>query len=185
MRTVEDVASRMPNAAVFSTLDARSGFWQIKLDYESSLLTTFSTPFRRYRFLRVPFGITSASEVFQRAMEELFAGYPCAIIVDDLLVWGEGTVEHDANLKKVLERVREVDLKLCLKKCMFRLDQVSYVCHQFTKGGLKPDEAKVTTIKEMPSPDSPEALRRFLSMINYLHKFISSFSKTAPLRELL
>ncbi len=71
----------MPNATVFSTLDARSGFWQIKLDYESSLLTTFSTPFGRYRFLRMPFGVTSASEVIQRAMEELFAGYLCDIIM--------------------------------------------------------------------------------------------------------
>ena len=134
----------------------------------------------------MPFGITSVSEVFQRAMEELFDGYPCAIIVDDLLVWGEGTVEHDGNLKKVLQRAREVDLKLCLKKCKFRLDQESYVGHQFTKGGLKLDEANVTAIKEMPSPDSPEALHRFLGMINYLHKFISNFSeKTAPLRELL
>ncbi|KAL9960046.1 hypothetical protein ACROYT_G033443 [Oculina patagonica] len=186
MRTVEDVASRMPNATVFSTLDARSGFWQIKLDYQSSLLTTFSTPFGRYRFLRMPFGLTSASEVFQRAMEELFAGYPCAIIVDDLLVWGEGTADHDVNLKKVLQRAREVDMKLCSKKCKFRLDQVSYVGHQFTKGGLKPDEAKVTAIREMPTPNDPEALRRFLGMANYLHKFISNFSKkTAPLRELL
>jgi len=68
MRTVEDVASRMPNATVFCTLDAGSGFWQIKSDYDSSLLTTFSTPFGRYRFLRMPFGITSPSEVFQRAI---------------------------------------------------------------------------------------------------------------------
>ena len=186
MRTVEDVASHMPNATVFSTLDARSGFWQIKLDHESSLLTTFSTPFGRFRFLCMPFGITSASEVFQRAMEELFAGYPCAIIVDDLLVWGEGTADHDVNLKKVLERAREVGMKLSPKKCKFRLNQVSYVGHQFTNGGLKPDEAKVAAIKEMPTPDGPEELRRFLGMINYLHKFISNFSeKTAPLRELL
>ena len=102
----------MLNATVFSTLDARSGFWQIKLDHKSSLPTTFSTPFGRYRFLHMLFGIISASEVFQRAMEELFAGYLCAITVDDLLAWGEGTVEHDANLKRVLERAREVDLKL-------------------------------------------------------------------------
>ena len=188
MRTVEDVASRMPNATVFSTLDARSGFWQIKLDHESSLLTTFSTPFGRFRFLRIPFRITSASEVFQRAMEELFAGYPYAIIVDDLLVWGEGTADHDVNLKKVLERAREIGMKLSPKKCKFHLNQVSYVGHQFTNGGLKPDEAKVAAIKEMPTPDGPEALRRFLGMTNYLHKFISNFSeleKTAPLRELL
>ena len=104
MRTIEDVASRMFNATVFSTLDARSGFWQIKLDHESSLVTTLSTPFGRFCFLRMPFGITSASKVFQRAMEELFAGYPCAIIIDDLLVWGEETADHDVNLKKVLTR---------------------------------------------------------------------------------
>ena len=177
MRSVEDVVSRMPNATVFSTLDARSCFWKINLDHESSLLTTFSTPFGRYRFLGMPFGITSASEVFQRAVEELFAGYPCAIVVDDLLVWGEGTVEHEA---------REVNLKLTPKKCKFRLDQVPYVGHLFTKEGLKPDEAKVKAIREMPSPDSPEALRRFLGTINYLHKFISNLSdKTAPLRQLL
>ena len=68
------------------------------------------------------------------------------------------------------------------------LNQVSYVGHQFTNGGLKPDEAKVAAIKEMPTPDGPEALRRFLGMTSYLHKFISNFSeleKTAPLRELL
>ena len=184
MRSVEDVALRMPNASVISTLDARSGFWQINLDHESSLLTTLSTPFGRYRFLHMPSGITSAFKVFQRAMKELFAGYPCAIVVDDLLVWGEGTVEHDANLRKVLQRAREVSLKLTPNNSKFRLDQVFYVGHLFTKEGLKPDEAKVKAIKEMPSPDSPEALRQFLGMINYLHKFINNLM-TAPLRQLL
>ena len=119
-------------------------------------------------------------------MEELFAGYPCAIVVDDLLVWGEGTVEHDVNLRKLLQRRREVNLKLTLKKCKFRLDQVPHVGHLFTKEGLKPDEAKDKAIKEIPPPYSPEALPRFLGMINYLHKFISNLSeKTAPLRQLL
>ena len=61
---VEDVALRMPNATLFSTLDMRTGFWQVKPDHESSLLTTFNTSFGRFRFLRMPFGITSASEVF-------------------------------------------------------------------------------------------------------------------------
>jgi len=119
-------------------------------------------------------------------MEELFAGYPCAIIVDDLLVWGEGTADHNVSLKKVLERAREVGMKLAPKKCKFRLNQVSYVGHQFTNGSFKPDEAKAAAIKEMPTPDRPEALRPFLGMTNYLHKYISNFSeKTALLRELL
>ena len=103
MRTADDVASRLGNAKVFSTLDAKAGFWQIKLEKQSSLRTTFSTPYGRYRFLRMPFGINTASEVFQQAMERLFEGYPCAIIVDDILVWGSAEEEHDANLRKFLE----------------------------------------------------------------------------------
>ena len=71
------------------------------------------------------------------------------------------------NLRKVLQRRREVSLKLTLKKCKFRLDQVPYVGHLFTKEGLKPDEAKVKAIKEIPPSDNPEALYRLLGMINY------------------
>ena len=186
MRTIEDVAARMPNATKFSTLDAKSGFWQIALDEDSSRRTTFSTPFGRYRFLRMPFGLSTASEVFQRAMEELFAGYPCAIVVDDLLVWGKDDAEHDANLNKVLQRVREVHMKLNNKKCRFKMDRVSYVGHEFTKEGLRPDSEKVKAIKKMPVPDSKAALQRLLGMLNYLNKFIHNFSeKTSPLRELL
>lgn len=88
MRSIEEVATQMSGAAVFSVLDAKSSFWQIKLDHKSSMLTTFSTTFGRYRFLRMPFGISSASEIFQRSMEQLFAGYPCAIVVDDIIVGG-------------------------------------------------------------------------------------------------
>ena len=85
MRTVEDVPSRMASVTAFSTLDARSGFWQIKLDYECSLLAG--------RHLESSLLLLS----FERFIEELFAGYLCVIIVDDLLVWGEGTPEHDGN----------------------------------------------------------------------------------------
>ena len=101
------------------------------------------------------FGITSASDVFQRSNEELFAGYPCAIIVDDLLVWGEETPEHDGNYGKVLQRAREVGLKLCPKKCKFRCSQVLYFEHLYTKTDLKPYDAKFTAIKGIPVPDFP------------------------------
>lgn len=88
MRTVEEVAAQMSSSIVFSVLDAKSSFWQISLDHRSSMLTTFSTPFGRYRFLRMPFRLNSASEVFQHSMEQIFTGYPCAIIVDDILIGG-------------------------------------------------------------------------------------------------
>lgn len=89
--------------------------------HRSSYLMTFSTPFGRFRFLRMPFGINSASEVFQRTMEQLFAGLPCAIIVDDILVYGKDVAEHDLHLRQVLDRAREINLKLKTKKCRFRV----------------------------------------------------------------
>ena len=183
---MKSVAARMAGATVFSTLDPRSGFWQIQLEEESSFLTTFSTPFGRYRYLRMPFGISTASEFFQRTMELLFAGYPCEIIVDDILVWGRDVAEHDVNLAKVMERAKKINLKLKASKCKFPLESVSYVGHLFTKDGLKPDDEKIKAIKEMPVPENPKALQRFLGMLNYLHKFIQSFSeKTTILRQLL
>ena len=116
MRTADDVAPRLGNAKVFSTLDAKAGFWQIKLEKQSSLRTTFSTPYGRYRFPRMPFGINTASQVFQQATERRFEEYPCAIIVDDILTWGSAEEERDANLRKVLERARQTGLKLNLSK---------------------------------------------------------------------
>ena len=84
MRSVEEVAAQMSGATVFSVVDAKDSFWQIRRDQKSSLLTTFSTPFGRYGFLRMPFGINSASEVFRRSMEQLFAGYPSSSISSSL-----------------------------------------------------------------------------------------------------
>lgn len=185
MRSVEEVATQMSGATVFSVLDAKSSFWQIKLDRESSMLTTFSTPFGRYRFLRMPFGICSASEVFQRSMEQLFAGYPCAIIVDDIIIGGWDATEHNANLKSVLDRARQINLRLNCLKCKFRLDQVCYVGHIFTKEGLKADPAKTVAITNMPVPQDVPAVQRFLGMVNYLGKFIPNLSEiAAPLRQL-
>ena len=165
------------NAKVFSKLDAKAGFWQIKLEKQSSLRTTFSTPYGKYRFLLMPFGINTASEVFQQAMERLFEGYPCAIIVDDILIWGSTEEEHDANLRKVLERARQIGLKLNLSKCKFRARSVSFVRHTFTDEGLKPDTEKTAAIRNMPAPENQAALQRFLGMTNYLNKFIKDYSE--------
>ena len=119
-------------------------------------------------------------------MEHLFEGYPCTIIVDDILVWGTTNEEHDANLKKVLDRVCEVGLKLNFSKCKFRATSVTFVGHKFTEEGLQPDPEKTDAVRKMPPPEDRAALLRFLGMMNYLSKFIKNYSeKTAVLRELL
>ena len=123
--TIEEVVASMPQAKVFSVLDATSGYWQVKLDEESSKLCTFNTPFGRYRFTRLPFGIKSAPEVFQNCMSELFADVDgVKVIVDDFLIWGKDDDEHDARLKQVLDRAREVNLKFNAKKCPIRQGEV-------------------------------------------------------------
>ncbi|KAI4894742.1 hypothetical protein NFI96_006102 [Prochilodus magdalenae] len=94
LRTVEQVISDMPGAKIFTILDAKCGFWHIPLDEESSKLTTFMSPIGRYAFLRMSYGISTGSEVFQRCMEQLFAGLPCDMVVDGL-IWGRTLHEHD------------------------------------------------------------------------------------------
>ena len=99
---IEEVVADMPKAKVFSVRDATLGYWQVKLDEASSKLCTFNTPFGRYRFTRLPFGIKSAPDVFQNHMSALFADMEGVnVIVDDLLIWGKDDEEHDARLKQV------------------------------------------------------------------------------------
>lgn len=185
--TVEEVVSRMPNAKLFSVLDANQGFWQIKLDDDSSKLCTFNTPIGRYRFLRLPFGISSAPEVFQRAVAQMIEGLDGVVnIIDDLLVWGDSKEEHDHRLKKLLDRTREFNLKLNKNKCFVRTTEIKYIGHKLSDIGLKPDEEKVRAVTQLPSPQNKQELLRFMGMIQYLAKFIPNLSDvSAPLRKLL
>lgn len=103
----------MPNAKIFSVLDANSGYWQIRLDHDSAKLCTFNTPYGKYMFKRLPFGLSSSQDIFQRVMTEMFEDIPgVEVIVDDLLIWGEDEEQHDTRLMKVLERARSRNLKL-------------------------------------------------------------------------
>ncbi|CAJ1049307.1 uncharacterized protein K02A2.6-like [Xyrichtys novacula] len=185
--TVEEVVSRMPNAKYFSVLDANKGFWQIRLDEESSKLCTFNTPLGRYRFLRLPFGISSASEVFQRAIAQMIEGLEGVVnIIDDLLVWGDSVAQHDHRLRLLLQRAKENNLKLNRDKCKIRTTEIKYIGHKLSASGLKPDEEKVRAVTELPPPQDKQELMRFNGMIQYLAKFIPNLSEVnAPLRKLL
>ena len=105
--TVEEIAAKIPEAKVFTVLDAKSGYLQMKLDYESSLLTTMNTPIGRYRWLKLPFGIKSAPELYQRAMDEMLEDIDHAYaIMDDILIAGRDIAHHDSVLNEVLHRAR-------------------------------------------------------------------------------
>ena len=108
-------------------MDASNGFWQVELDHESSLLTTFNSPFGRYRFLRLPFGVTSASEEYQqRMMQELEGLEGIVIVADDILILGNGStdreaeINHDKNLVELLKRCKKVNVKINKDKIKFK-----------------------------------------------------------------
>ena len=192
MPTIEDVLPKLTKARVFSVLDAKDGFWQIKLTEESSYLTTFGSCFGRYRWLRCPFGISVAPEEFQRRQHEIVEDLPgVEVIADDYLIYGcgdtdqEAEEDHDRNLIRFLEKARRINLKLNRKKVKLRLKSVPYMGHVITAAGLQPDPEKVQAIIEMPRPENKKGVQRLMGCVTYLSKFLPALSKVAePLRRL-
>ena len=129
--TIEDIVTRLHGAKVFTILDVSKGFWHVPLDEPSSFLTTFHTPFGRYRWKRMPFGICSAPEVFQQHMHELIEGLQgVEVVADDFVVVGFGETkesadrDHDYNLQAFLERCQERGVKLNAQKAQLRMSEV-------------------------------------------------------------
>ena len=170
MPTIEEIATRLNGAKLFSVFNASNGFWQVELDEESSMLTTFNTPFGRYRWKRMPFGINSAPEVWQRRMREHIEGLKgVEVIADDFVIVGysntpaEWQSDHDQNVRAFLNRCRERNLKLNEKKARLRQQEVPFIGHVLTPAGLKPDLCKVEAIEQMPDPTDVHSLHRFLA----------------------
>ena len=121
--TVEEIATKMSKARLFSVVDAKDGFLQIALDESSSYLTTCWTPFGRIRWLRMPFGISSAPEEWQQRLDHCFEGLDnTQVITDDTIIYGSGEIDaeadksHDTAFRSLIERCREKGLKLNPKK---------------------------------------------------------------------
>ena len=157
------------------------------LDEDSSYLTTFNTPFGRYRFTVVPFGVTFAQEVFHRTVHEHFRNLPgCETDIDDILIWGRTIEEHDRNLERVLNRVQEINMTLSRDKCKFRQMEVTYLGETLTPSGVKPDINKIRAILDYTRPTDKQDLQRLLGRTNFIAKFLPKLSDaTEPLRELI
>ena len=120
MQTIKEVTTRMPDAIYFSVFDASSGYWQISLDQESAKLCTFNSPFGRYMFKLLPLGLSSAQDIFQKVMTDMFEDIDSVkVVVDDILVWETNEAENDLRLIKILDRARLRNLKLNKNKCQF------------------------------------------------------------------
>ena len=176
---ISDMLAQLSKGCVFSKLDANAGFWQVKLDAKSRFLTTFITPWGRYCFKRMPFGISSAPEFFQRSMEKILSGLPGVLcMMDDVLVIGENENQHWSRLRAVLDRISRSGMTLRREKCEFGVHSITFLGHVVTPEGVKPDPKKITAILEMPEPTSKKEARTFMGMVNYLSKFNAKLAET-------
>ena len=189
---IEDILPELKDVKVFSKADLKEGFLQCELDEESAKLTTFQTPWGRYCWKRLPFGVSPAPELFQQVLDQNLEGLPgIFIIADDILITGKGatveeaTQDHDANLAKLLARCRDKNITLNYDKFDLRCDEIAFMGHKLTADGLKPDPRKVDAITEMPRPTNVAEVQRFMGMVQYLTKFIPNLSTvSAPIRKL-
>ncbi|KAK7933832.1 hypothetical protein WMY93_004728 [Mugilogobius chulae] len=193
MPTLDDVLYKLPKARVFTLVDARDAFLQCKLDRESSYMTTFWTPWGRYRWLKLPFGVSVAPEVYQRKQHELLSGLSgVEPIADDILIVGcgetdaEAMADHDAKLIALLERCSEIKLRLSIRKLQFKVKEVKFHGHILSAEGLRPDPEKIRAVQDMPHPTDAKAVQRFIGFVTYLAKFLPRLSEVCePLRRLL
>ncbi|XP_025755625.1 uncharacterized protein LOC112842686 [Oreochromis niloticus] len=185
--SVEQSLGMLAGAKVFSKLDANMGFWQIPLSDESAKLTTFITPFGRFHFNRLPFGINSAPEHLQRMMVEVIEGLEGVVChIDDVLVWGCNHQEHDSHLHATLQRLEKAGITLNVEKCELSQSKVAFLGHIIADTGISPDPKKMEAITEMTEPTNVSELRSFLGMVNQVGKFIPHLAeKNKALRDLL
>ncbi|UYV61601.1 K02A2.6-like [Cordylochernes scorpioides] len=185
--TAETIFSELKGATVFSVFDASSAFWQVPLDKESTNLCTIATPFGRFRFKRLPYGLNSASEVFQRCINNILSGLQgTACYMDDILIYGNTMEEHNRNLETVLRRLEENNVKLNAKKQQIAVNKVNFLGHIISRDGIAIQASRAEAIQKLKRPENKTEVQRFLGMVTYLGKFIPNLSdKTAPLRKLI
>ena len=186
MSTVDESLAKLGQSKVYSKLDANSGFWQLPLEENSKKLTTFITPFGRFYFERLPFGISSAPEIFQRTMSDILKDCDGVIChMDDILVHAETQEVHDSRLRKVLNTLLEAGVTLN-NKCEFSKSRIRFLGHIIDGGSLHPDPRKLEAIEKFPTPTCVTDLQRFNGMVNQLGKFVPNLATiNAPLRDLL
>ena len=192
LQTLEDVLPELSKARLISTMDLKSGYWHVTLDEESSLLTTFNTPYGRYRWLRLPFGASVSSEIFGKKLYECIHDLEGVLTVaDDIMVYGvgdtdeEARTDHDKKLENLLKRCQDVGIRLNPDKLKLRQKSVPFLGHLITREGLKPDPEKVEAILKMPAPTDVTGIQRLNGFVNYLARFLPHLCDILePIRQL-
>jgi hypothetical protein len=185
---IDDTLDTLAGAKWFSTLDLKSGYWQVDLHPDDKKKTAFSTGQGLWQFTVMPFGLCNATATFQRLMETVLRGltYDSYLVyLDDVIVIGCTLQEHLFNLRKVFQRFREARLKLNPEKCQLLQKEVRYFGHIVSPEGITADPEKLKAVRQWPTPRNWHEIRSFLGMCTYYRRFISGFANIAkPLTKL-
>ena len=174
-KQMDDITPRLHGSTLFSKLDAKQGYWNVKLDEEATLLTTFNTHKGRYKFLCMPFGLKMSQDIFQK-IDQTYEKCKGAVgIADDIQVFGSDQT-HDLHLHEAMERTRKAGIKLNYDKCIIKSSSCSFCSNIYTPEGTKPDPSKIDAIKRMEAPSTKQELQSFLGMVNYLSSYIHHMS---------
>ena len=185
---ITEALDSLGGAGWFTTLDLRSGYWQILMSEDSKEKTAFITHNGLYEFNVLPFGLCNSPATFQRLMTHALRGLEwdiCLVYIDDLIIFSRTFEDHLLHVEKVFKRLKEANVRLKPSKCYFVQSQVEYLGHIVSAEGLRPNPNKIKAVKDFPVPNNTTGVKAFLGLCNYYRRFVKGFAQIAsPLNKL-
>ena len=183
---VDDIFSKLNGATYFTTLDLCAGYHHIPLDKSSIPKTAFNSPFGKYEYIKVLFGLAQAPAYFHELMTGILKDFPFAIAyLDDIIIFSKTPQEHLSHIHMVFEKLRTANLSMKKSICNFFSKEIQYLGHILSATGIRPLPSKTCAIRHMNPPTTPKQVRAFLGLVGYYRKFIKGFARIAKLLILL
>ncbi|GJU21461.1 reverse transcriptase domain-containing protein [Tanacetum coccineum] len=186
---IDDLFDQLQGSSIYSKIDLRSGYHQLRVREEDVPKTAFRTRYEHYEFRVMPFGLTNAPAVFMDLMNRVCKPYLdkfVIVFIDDILIYSHNKKEHEEHLKTILELLKKEELYAKFSKCEFWINTVKLLGHVIDSSGIYVDPTKIEVVKNWASPTTPSEIRQFLGLAGYYRRFIEGFSKIAkPMTELM